>query len=92
MSACQPTMMVYVSATYSGGEVAGMLGNFAAEGAGCGTDVGDARSAALHLMAEALARLDSDSKIPAAIGAQLQTAIDALWASGSSDPNSTNLH
>lgn len=69
-----------------------MLGEFGSDCAGSGRDVGDARSAALNLMAEALARLDSDSRIPAAIGAHLQTAIDALWASAAQDQHSTNVH
>jgi hypothetical protein len=55
-------------------------------------DVGDARSAALLLMSEALARLDSDRNIPAMIGAHLQTAIDALWTAGSAGSQSIHLH
>ena len=71
-----------------------MLGNFGANSAivNAAADESDARSAALRLMSEALARLDSDNKIPAVIGAHLQTAIDALWISGSADPHSNNLH
>ena len=71
-----------------------MLVNFSEKGAGAiaAADEGDTRSAALRLMSEALARLDSDSNIPAAIGAHLQTAIDALWTSGSTDPHSNHLH
>lgn len=71
-----------------------MLGNFGADGArgACGAQAEDARSAALHLMSEALAHLDSDNKIPAVIGAHLQSAIDALWTSASADPHSIHLH
>ena len=57
-----------------------------------GTDVVDARSIALNLMSKALGHLDSDAKIPPIIGAQLQTAIDALWTSLSTDQPSTDLH
>ena len=53
---------------------------------------GGARSAALQLMSEALIRLDSDGKIPAVIGAHLQSAIDALWMSASEDQRSIHLH
>jgi hypothetical protein len=52
---------------------------------------GDARAAALQLMSEALARLDSDNDIPAIIGAHLQSAIDALWMS-LGDQRSIQLH
>lgn len=71
-----------------------MHGKFGAEGArvSAAADAGDARSAALILMSEALARLDSDSNIPAVIGAYLQSAIDALWTSASSDQHSIHLH
>ena len=70
-----------------------MLGNFGAEGsAGVSAGTGDARAAALRLMTEALARLDSDSKVPAMIGAHLQSAIDALWAVSSPDERSTRFH
>lgn len=55
-------------------------------------EVADVRTAALLLMSEALACLDSDSKIPAIIGAHLQTAIDALWASASAGSHSNHLH
>jgi hypothetical protein len=71
-----------------------MLRKFGAEAAGisAAAEAGDARSAALILMLEALARLDGDGKIPAMIGAQLQTAIDALWTSGSGGAQSIQLH
>ena len=71
-----------------------MLQKFGAEAAdiSASAEAGDARSAALMLMLEALTRLDSDSKIPAMIGAQLQTAIDALWTSGSGGAQSIHLH
>jgi hypothetical protein len=71
-----------------------MLGEFGAGAAGvaASADTSDARTAALHLMSEALARLDGDSSIPAVIGAQLQSAIDALWTSGSSGHHSNHLH
>jgi hypothetical protein len=71
-----------------------MLENFGADNAGASaaTDEDDARSTALRLMSEALARLDSDGNIPAVIGAHLQTAIDALWTSGSAAPHSIHLH
>lgn len=71
-----------------------MLGKFDAQVAGtaAATDDRDARSAALVLMSEALARLDSDSNIPAVIGAHLQTAIDTLWTSGSPGSHSTRHH
>lgn len=71
-----------------------MLGNFGADGgAAIGSmEAGDARSEALQLMSRALAHLDSDSKIPAVIGAYLQSAIDALWTSGSGDQHSIRLH
>lgn len=70
-----------------------MLGNFDSDGAGAsrGAEAVDARSAALQLMTEALARLDSDSGIPAVIGAHLQSAIDALWWSGSGNQRSIRL-
>lgn len=71
-----------------------MLGNFGANDAvDDGTDGAvDARSAALQLMSEALAHLDSDAKIPALIGAHLQSAIDSLWASTTGGQHSGNLH
>lgn len=71
-----------------------MLGNFGAKSATANlvAEESDTRSAALLLMSEALARLDSDRNIPAVIGAHLQTAIDALWTSGSADPHSNHLH
>lgn len=71
-----------------------MLGNFGANSAivNSATEESDARSAALLLMSEALARLDSDHNIPSIIGAHLQTAIDALWTSASAGPHSNNLH
>jgi len=53
---------------------------------------GDIRSTALLLMSEALTRLDSDHNIPAFIGAHLQSAIDALWISVSTDQRSIHLH
>lgn len=76
------------------GEVPDMLGKFGAASAGISdaADAGDTRSAALLLMSEALARLDSDHNIPAVIGAHLQSAIDALWTSGTTDQSSANLH
>lgn len=71
-----------------------MLRKFGADGTAgkAAADTSDNRSAALHLMSEALARLDSDSRIPAFIGAHLQSAIDALWTNGSGDLQSTHLH
>lgn len=71
-----------------------MLGNFGAGGAGvsCGAEANEAWSAALNLMSEALAHLDSDSRIPAVIGAHLQSAIDALWTTASPDQYSIHLH
>lgn len=71
-----------------------MLGKFGEEDASISAmaEAGDARSTALLLMSEALARLDSDSKIPAVIGAYLQSAIDALWVSASGDEHSIHLH
>lgn len=71
-----------------------MHGKFGADEAALGlsADSNDTRLAALHLMSEALARLDSDSKIPAVIGAQLQSAIDALWSSASDGQHSIHLH
>lgn len=61
-------------------------------GASAATEEDDPRSIALRLMTEALSRLDSDGNIPAMIGAHLQTAIDALWISGSAAPQSTYVH
>jgi hypothetical protein len=52
----------------------------------------DPRSVALLLMSQALVHLDSDNRIPALIGAYLQSAIDALWTNGSDDPRSIHLH
>lgn len=71
-----------------------MHGRFGAGGAQVvvATDVANARSMALNLMSRALCHLDSDSKIPPNIGAHLQTAIDALWTSVSTDLPSTDLH
>lgn len=69
-----------------------MLGKFDTDSARAAADEGDARAAALLLMSEALARLDSDGNIPAVIGAHLQTAIDALWTSGSAGSHSIHLH
>lgn len=71
-----------------------MLGKIEADDAGIRTAAGegDARSAALLLMSEALSRLDSDDNIPAVIGAHLQSAIDALWVSSSADQHSIHLH
>ena len=71
-----------------------MLGKFGADSANLSdaADAGDTRSTALLLMSEALARLDSDSNIPAVIGAHLQSAIVALWTSNSGDQASIHLH
>lgn len=52
----------------------------------------DARATALALMYRALEHLDSDAKIPSIIGAQLQSAIDALWRSSAIDRSSIHLH
>ena len=52
----------------------------------------EARMAALALMTQALEQLDSDTNIPSIIAAQLQSAIDMLWANSSSERMSTNLH
>lgn len=71
-----------------------MLEKFGAEaaaGAHAAESV-DCRSKALELMSKALAHLDRDRTIPPAIGAQLQTAIDALWTSASSTSPSSHLH
>ncbi len=70
-----------------------MLGNYGAEGAatGAGEETRDARWLALALMSKALDHLDSDSSIPTIIGAQLQSAIDALWICYSNE-KSLNLH
>jgi hypothetical protein len=71
-----------------------MLGKFGADdtrGLSEGNDK-DPRSVALLLMSQALAHLDSDQRIPALIGAYLQSAIDALWTNGSDDPRSIHLH
>lgn len=57
-----------------------------------GSELVDARSKALTLMSEALARLDSDRNIPPAVGAQLQSAMDALWTSGAAGQRSIQLH
>ncbi|HYC94596.1 MAG TPA: hypothetical protein VEB39_02735 [Sphingomicrobium sp.] len=64
-----------------------MVGN---HGAGSAKEVAedeasDARAAALSLMSKALEHLDSDTNMPAIIGARLQSAIDALWIYTSSD-------
>jgi hypothetical protein len=71
-----------------------MLGTFGTDHAriSAAAESGDARSAALLLMSEALARLDSDDKIPAVIGAHLQSAIDALWTSAAGGQHSVHLH
>lgn len=71
-----------------------MLEKLGAEGAAAATaeESGDARSMALTLMSRALGHLDSDTKIPSIIGAHLQSAIDALWISSSSDRSSIHLH
>lgn len=76
------------------GEVSVMLGSIGAHGGGdrAAAESDDARSAALQLMSEALARLDGDSSIPAIIAAHLQSAIDALWTSGADGPPSSQLH
>lgn len=55
-------------------------------------EASDARAMALALMSKALGHLDSDAKIPSVIGAQLQSAIDALWICASNNPCSSNLH
>jgi hypothetical protein len=55
-------------------------------------EAADGRTMALDLMSRALGHLDSDGSIPALIGAQLQTAIDALWTCGSTDQWSIYLH
>lgn len=68
-----------------------MLRKFGGEGTGQ-EPVGNARTAALTLMSEALVCLDSDDRIPAVIGAHLQSAIDALQAGPSRDGHSVNLH
>jgi hypothetical protein len=70
-----------------------MIGEIGVEGTGVdgAADAADARSAALMLMSEALSHLDSDSNIPAIIGAHLQTAIDALWTSAASGQHSSQL-
>jgi len=70
-----------------------MLRKFGTEGVALCDDleVVDARSAALSLMSDALAHLDSDSNIPASIGAHLQSAIDALWISVSRGQHSNRL-
>ena len=71
-----------------------MLGKFGVEDVRVWPAPGeeDARSIALLLMLEALAQLDSDSKIPVVIGAHLQTAIDALWTNACGDQHSVQLH
>jgi hypothetical protein len=71
-----------------------MLGNYSAEGAfaSVAEETGDARTMALTLMSRALGHLDSDSNIPLIIGAHLQSAIDALWISSSTDRSSLHLH
>lgn len=56
------------------------------------TEATDGRSVALALMSRALAHLDSDGTIPPIIGAQLQTAIDALWTCASTGQSSIQLH
>lgn len=70
-----------------------MVGNHGAkDAAAVAADEDDARAIALSLMSRALGHLDSDSKIPSIIGAQLQSAIDALWTSTSSDQASNHVH
>ena len=71
-----------------------MLGNVGADGVEPveTIEASDGRTKALPLMSKALAHLDNDERIPANIGAQLQTAIDALWISGSAGPSSVHLH
>lgn len=70
-----------------------MVGKHGARGANAlaADEAGDARGIALTLMCRALGHLDSDAKIPSIIGAQLQSAIDALWIAASSDRSSTHL-
>lgn len=53
---------------------------------------GDALIDALALMTQALARIDSDSAIPAIVGAHLQTAIDSLERCCLSQRTRINLH
>lgn len=76
------------------GDILDTLGKIDVNEIGIGevANYGGARSAALLLMSEALMRLDSDSEIPAVIGAHLQSAIDALWMSASEDQCSIHLH
>ena len=71
-----------------------MLRKFGVEGAAADApaDLDDARSVALQLMSEALARLDKDGNIPAIIGAHLQSAIDALWTSAAGGQHSIHMH
>lgn len=71
-----------------------MLGKFGADDIRGPAEANDKdpRSAALLLMSQALVQLDSDNRIPALIGAHLQSAIDALWTNGSDDPRSIHLH
>lgn len=71
-----------------------MLGNYSAEGAlaDAAEGTGDARAMALALMSRALGHLDSDTNIPLIIGTHLQSAIDALWISSSTDRSSIHLH
>ena len=69
-----------------------MLSKFSADSARGDAEEADARSAALILMSEALARIDGDSNIPAVIGAHLQMAIDALWTSSLAGTHSIHLH
>lgn len=71
-----------------------MLGNCDAKGAARGAreEARDTRWTALALMSRALGHLDSDSSIPTIIGAQLQSAIDALWICSSNEKSSLNLH
>ena len=71
-----------------------MLGKFGADSACTGPAgaAADARTTALALMSKALGHLDSDSNIPLFIGAHLQSAIDALWASACDDRSSVNFH
>lgn len=71
-----------------------MIGNQGAQGAttAAADEADDARAIALALMSRALGHLDSDSNIPSFIGAQLQSAIDALWTSSSNGQSSNHLH
>jgi hypothetical protein len=91
MSACGLKPMLYLPSLLGGYFMQGKVGAGSAQAAAA-TDMTDARSMALNLMSRALGHLDSDSNIPPIIGAQLQTAIDALWTSVATDRPSTDLH